>query len=659
MNLRYIHNQISFKLLAGILVFVLPTGLVRSQETPFSRGVNLTNWFQEDNIRKVQFTKYTKQDFSDIKSLGFDVIRLPINLHFMTDGAPDYTLDPIFLLLLDQVVDWAEELEIHLILDNHTFDNTVDTDPAVEIPLLKVWSQMAGHFRERSEYLYYEVLNEPHGISDSQWNSIQADVVEEIRKSDTKHYIVVGPAGWNSYNNLDNMPEYEDEKLIYTFHFYDPFLFTHQGASWVDPSMEEVKDIPFPYDAENMPGVPEIYVGTWIGSSYSSYPVDGTMKKMKELLQMAVEFRSQRSVPVYCGEFGVYMPTSREEYRVPYYDSLTHYLGSLGIAWTMWDYHGGFGLFEEGTDGLFDHDLNIPLLEAMGANIPEQTEYIRVPDSAGFILYDDYIAHRIVEASWPKGIADFYSTDHPNNGNYCIHWTGASLYEAIVFNISPDRDLSRLVDEDYALDCMVRGSDPGISFDMRFLDTKTDNPDDLPWRMTTRVDGTRVDFDGNWHHMHIPLNSFWESGAWYEEWYNPRGEYDWSAVDRFEIVPEVTDLGGDHVWFDNIHITNMDTARVNPDTSGQNLSIHSLLSGEPFTVQLFPNPSPGEITLFCPSAGRLEYSLTEISGRLLCAGSFEERTRLDLSGYRDGIYLLHFHHGREFQPPRKLIIQRE
>ena len=102
-----------------------------AQQAPFSRGVNLTNWFQAGSAQEIQFSKYTYEDFQQIQSLGCDVIRLPINLHFMTDGAPDYNLDPLFLTFLDQAVDWAEDLGIHLILDNHTFDPAEDTDPNI------------------------------------------------------------------------------------------------------------------------------------------------------------------------------------------------------------------------------------------------------------------------------------------------------------------------------------------------------------------------------------------------------------------------------------------------------------------------------------------------------------------------------------------------
>ena len=225
---------ISYALILMTWIFIFSSCPSRSssQDLPFSRGVNLTGWFQVSNAEQIQFSKYTKLDFEQIKSLGCDAIRLPINLHYMTSGAPDYVIDPLFYRFLDEVVKWAGELNIHLILDNHTFDVTVNTDPKVGDVLEKVWTQMALHYKDSSDYIYYEILNEPHGISDYVWNTIQQQVIDAIRTVDTKHYIVVGPANWNSYNNLNEMPVFSDQKLIYTFHFYDPFVFTHQGASW-------------------------------------------------------------------------------------------------------------------------------------------------------------------------------------------------------------------------------------------------------------------------------------------------------------------------------------------------------------------------------------------------------------------------------------------
>lgn len=165
-----------------------------SSEIPFQRGVNLTNWLQAPSVRQIQFTKFTKQDFINIKRLGCDVIRLPINLHHMTSGLPNYIIDPLFFYFLDQIIDWAEELELHLILDNHTFDPAESTNPGIVYALIPVWTQMAQRYKDRSTYLYYEVLNEPHDISDAKRNEIQQEVVEAIREVDRKHTIIVGPA---------------------------------------------------------------------------------------------------------------------------------------------------------------------------------------------------------------------------------------------------------------------------------------------------------------------------------------------------------------------------------------------------------------------------------------------------------------------------------
>ena len=213
-------------LLRGIvtsLFFVLISAHCPAQPASFHKGVNLTDWFQTSNPGQIQFTKFTKQDFFDIKSLGCDVIRLPINLLFFTDREPDYTIDPLILSFLDSVVNWSEEVQIYLILDNHSYDLSLINSSAYETSLIKMWSQLAHRYENRSEYIIFEIQNEPHDISDVLWGNIQGNVIEAIREIDKIHTIIVGPASWNSFNNLQYMPEYSDQNLIYTFHFYDPF----------------------------------------------------------------------------------------------------------------------------------------------------------------------------------------------------------------------------------------------------------------------------------------------------------------------------------------------------------------------------------------------------------------------------------------------------
>ncbi|MBN1996671.1 carbohydrate binding domain-containing protein [candidate division KSB1 bacterium] len=91
--------------------------LAEAPQAPFKRGVNFADWLENfRHISQMNFNRYTKKNFKEAKSLGCDHIRVPIDLFYMTGPAPDYLLNPLLFLILDQAIDWAEELELHLIL---------------------------------------------------------------------------------------------------------------------------------------------------------------------------------------------------------------------------------------------------------------------------------------------------------------------------------------------------------------------------------------------------------------------------------------------------------------------------------------------------------------------------------------------------------------
>ena len=523
-------------------------------QVPFHKGVNLTQWFQAPSAGQIQFTRFTKKDFQNIKSLGCDVIRLPVNFHAMTSGAPDYTLDPLLFKFLDQAVAWGEELELYLVLDNHSFDPLIDTQPEVEDILVKVWTQLALHYKDSGPFLLYEILNEPHGISDAIWGSIQQSAIDAIRVHDQDHYIVVGGTNYNSYATLNDIPLYEDDKIIYTFHFYDPFLFTHQGASWVSPSLESLANIPFPYRSAAMPPLPSGYQGTWIQSAYNNYNNDGTLTRVKQLLDVTIAFKTARNVPVFCGEIGVYIPNSDPVERVSWYKEIRSYLNDNDIPWATWDYAGGFGLFEPNSNELFDYDLNVPLLEALQFNTPPQQPFAYHQQRNSLMIYDDYTAQGMRTSSYGgSSLIDYYHNENPYRGEHAIRWKDGAQYETIVFDFHPNANFTLLPQHDYKLSFWVRSNLPQVSFDIRFVDTKT-GEFDHPWRMGKTIDQTLVPFDGQWHQIIIPLSEMEEKGSWDGQWYEPAGEFQWPSIDRLEIVAEQFALTGVELFFDDIQL---------------------------------------------------------------------------------------------------------
>ena len=376
----------NYLLLLLITLCLLCFGVARSQapqapEIPFHRGINLSGWLLGRDSGQIRLNSSVKQDIINFKSLGCDVVRLVIGgLHTsLTSGSPAYTLRPSFFSSLDSVVNWAEELHLYLIFDNHTLFNDVKPAPVQEMLhnlddiLAKVWTQMAEHYKGRSDLIMYEILNEPHDLDASKWGFIQGKVIDAIRTVDKKHTIIVGGADWNNYTELKNLPVYSDPNLIYTFHFYDPFIFTHQGATWTTNGLELLSGVPFPYNASKMPLCPDTLKGTGIERDLKNYPNEGTVKSVKSLIDIAVNFRITRNVRIFCGELGVLDWNSDPADRAYWYSVVSRYLEENGISWTTWDYRGGFGLFNKGSKLDFNHDLNIPLLRALGFNVPPQT----------------------------------------------------------------------------------------------------------------------------------------------------------------------------------------------------------------------------------------------------------------------------------------------
>jgi endoglucanase len=336
------------------------------EKVPFSSGVNFSKWFESRKTADVIFTKFVEKDFEDVKSLGADVIRLPIAFHNFTMGENDHTLDPALLKYIDTAVDWAEKYKLYLILDNHSFHPVNPTDPDIDKILIPVWRQVAGRYKDRSEYVLYEVLNEPHRIPDKRWGGIQGAVIEAIREIDKKHTIIVGGTDYNSIAKLKEIPEYKDPGLIYTFHFYDPHIFTHQGAGWNSPSLEPLSGLTFPAEKDKIPKPHESFKGTWVEEALKYYEADANKEKLNATLDKARDFAKERGVSVYCGEFGVYMKQCDPGSRARWYGFLCGALKERGIPWACWDYFWGFGLFKTQERGDFKTDLNMDVVRAMG-----------------------------------------------------------------------------------------------------------------------------------------------------------------------------------------------------------------------------------------------------------------------------------------------------
>jgi len=522
---------------------------------PFSRGINFSQWFEAYGAQAIQFTRYVEQDFADVKSMGADIIRIPVRMHSMTLGEPDYTMDPLLLQLLDTAVDWAEKYNLYEIIDNHSFDPVAPTAETIDGILLKVWTQIAERYKNRGEYVIYEILNEPHGISDTRWGEIQGAVIDAIREIDTTHAIIVGGTDYNSIGKLFSLPQYQDSNLIYTFHFYDPHIFTHQGAAWGSPSLASLAGVPFPIDRKRIPATPAELKGTWIEDALKTYEYAAAFSTLGASLDRAVAFALQRDVPVFCGEFGVYMIQSPAADRVKWYEFISAELEKRNIARASWDYFGGFGIFNTPAGGDFHSDLNTGVVRALGFTPPPQRTKISKPLNSPFTIYDDYPSREFAMGYWGAD-ADFSMYDtRAAEGGYAIRWGNLSQYDTFWIEFSRNGDFSELVSQGYSLEFRAR-TEQAVRFDVRFVNPE--NSASIPWRMRYSIDSRMLPPDGNWHTIRIPLAGMSEHGAWLSAagvWLSPQGRFTWKNIRQLDFVSEDGDQKDRYIWFDSIKIS--------------------------------------------------------------------------------------------------------
>ena len=203
-----------------------------------ARGVNFGNMLEAPFEGAWGLT--VEERFFDIAvQAGMDHIRLPVSwTHHAAETAP-YTIDPVFMDRVRWCVDQALARGLTIIVNVHHYDE-LNADPIAEGPrFLAIWAQIAAEFAGDRPTLLFEVLNEPHGVFNDQpalWDAALADALTVIRRTNPRRWVLAGPVRWNAIGALSTFNPPADDHLMLAVHYYEPFAFTHQGASWVDPS---------------------------------------------------------------------------------------------------------------------------------------------------------------------------------------------------------------------------------------------------------------------------------------------------------------------------------------------------------------------------------------------------------------------------------------
>src|ERR1700683_5281631 len=218
-------------------------------------GINTSMWFAQANdysIHRLE-TFTTPDDIDLIAKMGFDHCRLSI------DAAPlvawQHTgAETSFMTELDRVVKVMLDKHLSVIIDIHPGSDykaeLIQGSTGVS-SFVSLWRALAAHFASAApEHIFFEIMNEPEQSDPYRWQGIQASVVDAIRQAAPNNTLIASGAHWSGLTDLLVLEPLADANVIYTFHDYEPFPFTHQGATWTSTEVRPERAIPYPSTPE-------------------------------------------------------------------------------------------------------------------------------------------------------------------------------------------------------------------------------------------------------------------------------------------------------------------------------------------------------------------------------------------------------------------------
>jgi endoglucanase len=373
-----------FRKCAALFLLVSPLSLgqnaATSQVPPsrlahLRRGINLSEWFAQvydpKGYTKEHFESWTTaSDIALIKSVGFDHVRLSINPQPMMDaahspgGTQEYYgyLDAAMKTILDTGL--AVELDMH---PDSDFKVRLREDDFVE-RFADFWRTVGEHYSSwDSERVFFEILNEPEMRDRYRWYGVESKLATAIRQGAPAHTIIAAGGNWDDDNDMIFLDPLRDPNVIYVFHFYEPHIFTHQGATWGAFYWHWLKGLHYPSDPQNAAQVAELEPDAIHRLDVIRYGQDHwDASRIEAEINQAADWARRNHVALVCNEFGVFRHADPQD-RTRWINDVRTSLERHDIGWAMWDYSGGFGVVTK-KDGKATLDENT--VKALGLHMP-------------------------------------------------------------------------------------------------------------------------------------------------------------------------------------------------------------------------------------------------------------------------------------------------
>lgn len=387
-------------LMAALLV--LAAVVLPGQAASFSmkRGLNLdqwTTWPGEDKWGDRQailpYPEWRKflgdDDLKALKSAGFDFLRMPVDPSPFLSGETLALRDELYASVLASVR-MINRAGLKVIVDMHLIPSgssrrigmgEVMDDPQMFDAYVEMVRKMARTLADEDpRQVAFELMNEPVIDCDTDgaglWPERQQKLFAAARSSATRLTLILTGACYSSAASLARIDPkaIPDDNVIWTFHSYEPFLLTHQGATWAGDFIPYVTGLPYPLSAvpraqleatldtirarikAEAPWARQSGLLAYLDEQVASLDTDEKLRETMDAPFTRVEAWAKANgiklENIMLGEFGMIrqeygnpyvMPA---EYRAAYVRDVIARAEARGFSWSVWSYGGAFGIID-------------------------------------------------------------------------------------------------------------------------------------------------------------------------------------------------------------------------------------------------------------------------------------------------------------------------
>lgn len=231
-----------------------------------------------DNGREI----YTEADFVALAATGANVVRVAIQLR-RCKGCDQYEMPEADIRYVERILARGERhgFRVVLVLLAAPWGNQSDywDNQGLKDDIVRKWGQLARRLKSYPALQAYDLINEPvvpqpplGRSAQAVWHSLAEVIARELRAADPDTPLVVEPTPWGLPSSFWRTEALGLPGLVYSFHFYEPHGFTHQG----------------------LPNYPAAV----------AYPDKGWDKaRLSQAMDEARRFAAKHKVPMFVGEF--------------------------------------------------------------------------------------------------------------------------------------------------------------------------------------------------------------------------------------------------------------------------------------------------------------------------------------------------------------------